>query len=151
MSAPLPGTKRRVVFLKFWRNIADTPIENHHLAVLDKRSIQDDDVCEGEINFAGFNLKQNRLKEDVDAAKLRWVYFPRMQRDEVLCFQQGDLTIHGGIDAPTFKFPEHVVDHATFHGAFEDPGAPADAVPRRSFEAGVFVFLPEEPETMSRL
>jgi hypothetical protein len=151
LGAPVQGTKRRVVFLKFWRNVADTPIENHHLAMLDKRSIQDDDVCEGEINFGGFNIKQNRFKEDVDAAKLRWVYFPRMQRDEVLCFQQGDLTVHGGMDAPTFTFPEHVVDHATFHGAFEDPGAPANAAPRRSIEAGVFVFLPEEPETMSRL
>jgi len=151
LGMPAPGAKRRVVFLKFWRNIADAPIENHHLAVLDKRSIKDDDIYEGELNFGGFKIKQNRLREDIDAAKLRWVYFPCMQRDEVLCFQQGDLTVHGGADVPTITFPNRTVDHATFHGAFEDPVAPANAPLRRSIEAGVFVFLPEEPETMSRL
>jgi hypothetical protein len=150
LGAPRPGTKRRVVFLKFWRNIADTPIENHHLAMLDKSSIQDDDIYEGELNFGGFKRMQNRFKEDVDAAKLRWVYFPRMHRHEVLCFQQGDLTVHGGVDTPTITFPD-LVDLATFHGAFEDPAAAADVAPRQSIEAGVFVFLPEEPETMSRL
>lgn len=151
LDAPALGRRRRVVFVKFWRNIADTPIEDHHLAMLDKKSIQDDDIIEAELNFGGYKIMQNRLKEDIDASKLRWVYFPRMQRDEVLCFQQGDLTLHGSGEAPTIKFPDHEVDHATFHGAFADPSAPANAAPRQSIEAGVFVFLPEEPETMSRL
>merc|ERR1711988_1541364 len=131
LGAPPSGAKRRVVFLKFWRNIADTPIENHHLAVLDKGSIENDDIYEGEINFGGYKIKQNRLIDHVDAAKLRWVYFPRMQRDEVLCFQQGDLTVHASASGEqSVSFPELRQDHATFHGAFHDPKASLHAPPR---------------------
>lgn len=145
---PSIGCKRRVLFLKFWRNFSETPIQNHHLAVLDKTSVVDSDIHEGEINFKGFPIKQNRLNGDVDDAKLRWVYFPNMTRDEVLCFQQGDLTLHSMGDA---SFPEFRQHHATFHGAFEDPTAPKDIAPRQSIESAAFIFLPEEPEVVSKL
>jgi hypothetical protein len=130
MSAVSPGHKRRVLFLKFWRNMVEAPIVNHHLAMLDKSSLDDSDVHEHEINFKGMPIKQNRFNDDVDFAKLRWVYFPCMRRDEVLCFQQGDLTIHGsesGDLEQRVSFPELRQDHATFHGAFHDPTAPAHA------------------------
>jgi len=145
---PSTGCKRRVVFLKFWRNISETPIQNHHLAVLDKTSIVDSDIHEDEINFKGIVIKQNRLNADVNDAKLRWVYFPNMNRDEVLCFQQGDLTLHSSGDA---SFPEFRQHHATFHGAFEDPTASKDVAPRQSIESAAFIFLPEEPEVVSKL
>jgi hypothetical protein len=154
LGTPAPGRKRRVVLLKFWRNIADSPIVNHHLAMLDKSSLADSDIQPAEIDFRGFKIKQNRLKGNVDTDKLQWVYFPRMQRDEVICFQQGDLTLHGpGLNGapPKVTFPTSRQDHATFHGAFLDPTAPSDAAPRQSIEAAAFVFLPEEPESTSRL
>lgn len=153
LGMPARGCQRRVVFLKFWRNIAESPIRNHHLAMLDKTSIRDSDIHEAEINFKGFAIQQNRLNPDVDADKLRWVYFPDMQRDEIICFQQGDLTMYGAMgDAPPkIAFPDSRPDHATFHGAFEDPGAPSDAAPRQSIEAGAFVFLPEEASLPSKL
>jgi hypothetical protein len=154
MSAVKPGYKRRVLFLKFWRNMVETPIVNHHLAVLDKKSLDDSDMHEAEICFKGYDIKQNRFNSDVDFDKLRWVYFPCMQRDEVLCFQQGDLTIHGAADGDLqqrVSFPEMRQDHATFHGAFHDPSAPSDAPPRQSIECAAFVFLPEEPDTPARL
>jgi hypothetical protein len=147
MSAVSPGHKRRVLFLKFWRNIVETPIVNHHLAMCDKSSLDDSDMYEHEINFKGMPIKQNRFKGDVDAGKLRWVYFPCMQMDEVLCFQQGDLTLHGPTSGDLHQrvsFPELRQNHATFHGAFEDPTAPLDAPPRQSIECASFVFLPEE-------
>lgn len=134
--------------------MADSPILNHHLAVLDKTSLYDSDIQEGEINFKGFNIKQNRMRSDIDVDRLRWIFFPEMDRDEILCFQQGDLTMHGPDDVsqPThITFPELRQDHATFHGAFEDPTAPRDAPPRRSIEAAAFVFLPEEPDVRSKL
>jgi len=154
MSAVSPGYKRRVLFLKFWRNMVEAPIVNHHLAVLDKRSLEDSDMHEGEITFKGFNIKQNQLNSDVDFAKLRWVYFPCMQRDEVLCFQQGDLTLHGpagGDVQQRVSFPELRQDHATFHGAFYDPTAPSHAPARQSIECAAFGFLPQEPDTPARL
>lgn len=154
MSAVSPGYKRRVLFLKFWRNMVETPIVNHHLAVLDKTSLDDSDMHEGEITFKGMDIKQNQFNSDVDFANLRWVYFPCMQRDEVLCFQQGDLTLHGpagGALKQRVSFPEMRQDHATFHGAFHDPTAPLDAPARQSIECAAFVFLPEEPDTPARL
>jgi len=153
LGKPGTGRKRRVVFLKFWRNVAETPIVNHHLAVLDKGSLGDSDIYEGEINFKGFSIKQNRLVEEVDTDKLAWVYFPAMHRDEVLCFQQGDLTMHGARNGeqPPITFPMSRRDHATFHGAIEDPTAPVDAPPRQSIEVAAFVFLPEEQAVQSKL
>lgn len=154
LGTPAAGRQRRVVFLKFWRNIADSPIVNHHLAMLDKSSLGDSDIHQAEIDFKGFRIKQNRLNADVDPDKLQWVYFPRMQRDEVICFQQGDLTLHGPAlngSPPTATFPASGQDHATFHGAFLDPMAPSDAAPRKSIEAAAFVFLPEESDLVSRL
>jgi hypothetical protein len=151
---PAPGRKRRVLFLKFWRNIAESPILNHHLAMLDKSSIDDSDIKEAEINFKGFSIKQNQFKGHVNFDKLRWVYFPKMQRDEVICFQQGDLTIHScqsGEEHPKITFPRGRQNHATFHGAFEDPTAPQNASPRQSIECAAFVFLPEEPDCGSKL
>lgn len=153
LGTPAPGRKRRVVFLKFWRNIADSPIVNHHLAVLDKSCLRDSDMHEAEINFKGIGIKQNRLNPDIQVDKLRWVYFPHMHRDEILCFQQGDLTLHGhGADprSPNVTFPGSRQDHATFHTAFDDPTAPSDAAPRQSIEAAAFVLLPEEPEVVSK-
>lgn len=154
LGTPAAGRQRRVVFLKFWRNIADSPIVNHHLAMLDKSSLVDSDIHQGEIDFKGMRIKQNRLNADIDLDKLQWVYFPCMLRDEVICFQQGDLTLHGpGLTGslPTVTFPASRQDHATFHGAFLDPSAPSDAAPRQSIEAAAFVFLPEEPDLSSRL
>jgi len=154
MSAVSPGYKRRVLFLKFWRNMVEAPIGNHHLAMLDKSSLDDSDVHEHEINFKGMPIKQNRFNDGVDFAKLRWVYFPSMRREEVLCFQQGDLTIHGpesGDLEQRVSFPELRQDHATFHGAFHDPTAPAHAPPRQSIECAAFVFLPQEPDAPARL
>merc|ERR1719210_1294848 len=94
------------------------------------------------------------MNSAVNAEKLNWVYFPRMQRDEVLCFQQGDLTMScsgdDGSQASRITFPDLRQDHATFHGAFEDPTAPSGVPPRQSIEAGAFVFLPEEPAAPSR-
>jgi len=154
MSAVSLGCKRRVLFLKFWRNIVETPVVNHHLAMLDKGSLEDSDMHEAEINFKGFPIKQNRFNGDIDAGKLRWVYFPCMQKDEILCFQQGDLTLHASSDGDSpqrVSFPELRQNHSTFHGAFEDPTAPLDAPPRQSIECAAFVFLPEEPEIPARL
>jgi len=152
MSAVSPGYKRRVLFLKFWRNMVETPIVNHHLAMLDKSSLEDSDMHEHEIIFKGMPIKQNQFNSDVDFAKLRWVYFPCMQRDEILCFQQGDLTIHASASGDqSVSFPELRQDHATFHGAFHDPTASLHAPPRQSIECAAFVFLPQEPDTPARL
>jgi len=154
LGKPGLGMKRRVVLLKFWRSVADTPILNHHLAVLDKSSLNDAEIFEAEINFKGYSIKQNRLVSGIDVDKLRWVYFPQMERDEVLCFQQGDLTMHGSWDSSASScvtFPECRQDHATFHAAFEDPTAPRNAPSRQSIEAAAFVFLPEEPDVSSKL
>jgi hypothetical protein len=154
MSAVSPGHKRRVLFLKFWRNMVEAPIVNHHLAMLDKSSLDDSDMHEHEINFKGMPIKQNRFNDDIDFAKLRWVYFPCMRRDEVLCFQQGDLTIHGaegGDLEQRVSFPESRQNHAVFHGAFYDPTAPVHVPPRQSIECAAFVFLPQEPDVPARL
>merc|ERR1719350_518849 len=114
--------------------------------MIDKTSINDSEIEESEINFKGYSIKQNRLCKHIDVDKLRWVYFPSMKRDEIICFQQGDLTMHGLPNGQSeVTFPEGRQNHATFHSAFEDPTAPQDAYPRQSIECAAFVLLPEVP------
>lgn len=148
-----PGKKRRILFLKFWRSIdTEQPVQNHHLAMLDKSSFDDSEISELEIIFNGFPIKQYRL-DGSSRDKHHWVYFPSMKHDEIICFQQGDMTMHAGVcsesggkSTPSVTFPRSRQDHATFHTSFVDPTAPTGAPPRESVEAAAFVFFPEEPD-----
>ena len=72
---------------------------------------------------------------DHDVPKHRWRYFPKMQMDDVLCFEQFDLdaALHG---------------HVSFHVASADPTAMPDAPVGQSMECHVLPFVPcSEPNS----
>jgi hypothetical protein len=109
--------KHRFAIVNVWRPIRG-PVEEAPLAVCDARSVAPEDLIEtdllypdrtGEIYSVAFNPAH------------RWVYFPEMERDEVLFLKVYDSMTDG---------------RARFapHSAFEDPTGPRAPIPRESIE-----------------
>ena len=115
---------RRFAIVNVWRPIRG-PLLSWPLALCDARSVAPGDLVSverrakdrvGEIQQALFNPAH------------RWVYFPRMEPDEVLLIK-------------TYDSAEDGRARFTLHTAFEDPTVPADAPPRESIETRAFVFF----------
>jgi len=112
-----------------------TPIQNHHLAVLDERSlVKPADYVPSALFGVGYDVLQYRLSSR-NTRSHQWYYFPEMARDEVLLFKQWDSD-------------PQLSGRTCFHTAIQDPTAPSAAPPRQSIEARAIVFFPEhEPNT----
>ncbi len=115
--------QRRFAIINVWRSIAG-PVYNHALALCDATTVRPEDLVSVE----------RRAEERIGELQLalhhpgnRWCYFPEMQMDEALLFKTFDSETDGRT-----RF--------TIHTSFEDPDAPADAVPRESIETRCLVF-----------
>ncbi len=128
----------RFAIINLWRNIADTPVSVHPLALCDSRSVNLTDLVVHEIHY------QDRIGENYFAKHStahRWYYYPQMTRSEALLVKQwdsagtlarsdGELTDASEANAPcTFSY----------HSAFEDPTSPLDAPDRCSIEVRCMV------------
>jgi hypothetical protein len=108
---------RRYVFINVWRPIrhivVDTP-----LALCDASSFTDADLIMTDLVY------QDRVGEIASVRhdpRHRWVFFSRMTPDEVVLIKCHDTARDGRA-------------RLSFHSAFADPTAPADAAPRQSIE-----------------
>ena len=126
----------RFAIINVWRNITETPVETHPLALCDGRSVEPQDLVVFEIHY------QDRIGENYFAKyspSHQWYYYPKMVRDEVLLIKQWDsdgVLARGeqadgvDVDAPcTFSF----------HSAFDDPATPLDVPDRWSIEVRCMV------------
>jgi hypothetical protein len=116
--------KHRFAVINLWRPIRG-PVEEAPLAVCDARSIAPEDLVATDL------LYRDRTGEVYSLAfnpSHRWVYFPRMQRDEVVFIKCYDSATDG---------------RARFaaHSAFEDPTGPSRPLPRESIETRSLVFF----------
>lgn len=110
---------RHFAIINFWRSVGGTPILNHHLAVLDPRSLQPEDIVPKEdVDDQDKSQHLRLIANDTQ----KWLYFPNMVSNEVLAFTQYDTR------------EEDSALRQTFHSAFKDPTCPADAPPRQSVE-----------------
>jgi hypothetical protein len=101
--------KNRFVFINVWRPIRG-PVEEAPLAVCDARSMRLADFVPTDLKYP------DRTGEVYSVAfnpEHRWLYFPRMERDEALLLKCYDSSVDGGA-------------RWTAHTAFDDPTAPAD-------------------------
>jgi hypothetical protein len=115
--------RRRFSVVNVWRPIRG-PLEDAPLALCDARSVSPWDLVASDLLYKDrigetYNVRHNPAH--------RWFYAPRMSRDEVLLFRCYDSARDG---------------RARFvpHAAFQDPSAPANALPRESIELRMLVF-----------
>ncbi len=115
---------RPVVQVNVWRPIHG-PVLRSPLAVLDAASLAPEDLVATDMHYP------DRVGEIYHLAYNpghRWLYFPAMERDEVILIKGYDSRADGRA-----RF--------TPHTAFEDPTSPADAPPRESIEVRTLALL----------
>ena len=119
--------EHRVAVIQVWRPIRG-PVESWPLAICDARSLAAEDLIAterrhpdrvGEIYQVAYNPGQ------------RWLYFPRMARNEALVFKCYDSMTDGRA-----RF--------TAHASFDDPGSPPDPPARESIEMRTLAFFGPE-------
>ena len=125
----LPGEaeellKRRFAIIQVWRAI-NQPIQSNPLAVADARSVAFEDFLLAERRYPNRVGQTYRLMHN---PRHRWIYFPKMRRDEALVFKVYDSMRDGRA-----RF--------TPHTSFDDPTTPAGAPPRQSIEARALAFF----------
>ena len=98
-------------------------MESAPLALADASSVPAEDVIAADLIYA------DRVGEIYYAAynpDHRWVYFPRLERDEALLIKGYDSADDGRAQF-------------SLHTAFDDPTSPEDAAPRESIEVRALV------------
>ena len=116
--------KSRFAIVQVWRAI-NQPIESNPLAIADAKSVEPGDLLVAERRYPNRVGQTYRLKYN---PRHRWVYFPRMRRDEALVFKVFDSEKDGRA-----RF--------TPHTSFDDPATAPGAPPRQSIEARALVFF----------
>jgi len=116
--------RRRFAIIQVWRAI-NQPIQSNPLAVADARSVAFEDFLLAERRYPNRVGQTYRLMHN---PAHRWIYFPRMRRDEALVFKVFDSAQDGRA-----RF--------TPHTSFDDPTSPSGAPPRQSIEARALVFF----------
>ena len=117
----------RFAIIQVWRSIAD-PIQRNPLAIADARSVAFEDMHVSERRYPDRVGQTYRLSYN---PAHQWFYFPAMRRDEALVFKVYDSKQDGRA-----RFVPHT--------SFENPLAPADALPRRSIEIRTLAFFDED-------
>jgi hypothetical protein len=115
---------RRFAIIQVWRAI-NKPIESNPLALADARSVSMSDLLVAERRYPDRVGQTYRLRYN---PAHRWMYFPRLRRDEAIVFKVYDSATDGRA-----RF--------TPHTSFDDGNTPAGAPPRQSIEARAFAFF----------
>lgn len=118
---------RRFAIIQVWRSIAH-PIVKNPLAIADARTVAAGDLLVSERRYPDRIGQTYRLRY---SPAHQWYYFPEMRRDEALVFKVFDSKKDGRA-----RFVPHT--------SFENPLAPADALPRRSIEIRTLAFFDED-------
>ena len=128
----------RFAMINVWRNITDTPVTVHPLALCDGRSVDPNDLVVFEIHY------QDRIGENYFAKHTsahRWYYYPKMTREEALLIKQWDSA--GTLARSDGALSDGAAASApctfSFHSAFEDPASPPDTPDRWSIEVRCMV------------
>merc|ERR1719421_1232245 len=120
----------RYAFINCWRSIDDhAPVLQKPLAVCDEATVAEDDKMLYSLLYADRTGENYSLRY---SPAHRWLYYPRMSKDEVLLFKVFDKQLDG-----TTRF--------VFHTAFDEPDTPVGAPPRRSIEVRAIAFFGELP------
>lgn len=128
----------RFAIINVWRNIAETPVAVHPLAMCDAQTVDPEDLVVFEIHYAD-RIGENYFARH--AARHAWHFYPALTRDEVILIKQWDSA--GPLARSEGKRADATEAEApctfSFHSAFRDPQSPADAPDRWSIEVRCMV------------
>lgn len=128
----------RFAIINVWRNIADTPVAVYPLALCDAQTVDPADLVVFEIHY-GDRIGENYFARA--APRHRWYFYPALTRDEVLLIKQWDAD--GSLARSRGERSDASSAHSpctfSFHSAFADPEAAADAPDRWSIEVRCMV------------
>lgn len=117
--------RHRFGVVNVWRPIRG-PVLDSPLALCDARSFTDADLIPTDLVYAHVRGETSSVAYSPGH---RWVYFSRMQPDEVIL-----IRVHDSADDGRARL--------SFHTSFANPEAPPDAPPRESIEVRALVFFP---------
>ena len=117
--------KGRYGSINIWRPVV-SPVETRPLAICGYGSIEDADLVAAERHYPDGRI--GGIYYLVHNDNQRWSYFPAMERDEVILLKCFDSLADG-----TARW--------TAHASFDDPGSPADPMPRESIEIRTLYFF----------
>jgi hypothetical protein len=145
--------QRRYVFLNVWRNIADDAVMDMPLGVVDAMTVPNEDLVTFEVRYVD-RTGENYLAKYAPAGGVadayhKWLYFPRMTKNEALLLKTWDSAgpqfrgFEGGGHTGTAGTGTADEIRSTFclHSAFKDETAPADCPKRRSIEVRLVAFF----------
>ena len=135
--------KKRFVFINVWRSITDAPVCKTPLAICDATSVPLEDIVTFEVQYAD-RIGENYLAGH--SAAHRWLYFPKMVKDEVLLIKCWDSRGQDFAGHPCHEHHHSAHRRSTFcfHSAFEDPADPESAPGRESIEVRTIVFFDDD-------
>jgi hypothetical protein len=110
----------RYLIVGLWRPLLDEPLQDAPLALADARSVGRGDLVPNDLIYADRRGQTYAVLHNPGHC---WHFFDRQRRDEVTVFIHYDSG--RALQAVTGASP---------HTAFDDPDAPADAMPRESLE-----------------
>jgi hypothetical protein len=116
--------KKRFGSINVWRPLHG-PVETSPLVICGWGDIEDSDLVAAERRYQG---RIGGIYNVVHNPKQRWLYFPKMEREEVVVLKCFDSLTDG-----TARW--------TAHGSFEDPNSPKGARPRESIEIRTLYFF----------
>ncbi len=126
-------TNGRFAIINVWRNITDTPVATHPLALCDAASVRPEHLVVFEIHYHD-RIGENYFAKHADDHQ--WYFYPALTRDEALLIKQwdsaGELARSNGAHADSAR-PDLPCTFS-FHSAFDDPATPPDAPERWSIE-----------------
>jgi hypothetical protein len=115
--------KKRYVYVNVWRSISGT-VEEAPLGICDAQSLAEGDMILMDLKYKDRVGEIHRTRYNPHH---RWVYFPRMEPDEIILLKCYDTERDGRA-------------RWTAHTAFDDPTSPANAAPRQSIETRTIAF-----------
>ena len=110
----------RVVVLNSWRALGEAPTARQPLALVDRRTVEAEDVAMIEMPPGVSSAHALRLSYAKPREAHRWYWWPELTSSEVLLFTQFDSADPRGC--------------RMLHSSVHHPQTPEDAPPRRSVE-----------------
>ena len=126
-AAAAAAMQRHFLILGLWRPLNAEPLLDAPLALADARSLRPQDLVPNDLIYLDRRGQTLAITHHPDH---RWCWFARQRREEVTVFKHFDS-----------RPPEGGGVGMAAHTAFEDPGTPVDAPPRRSVELRAFALF----------